>query len=234
MESETSSAVKNYYDDFAIQQGRTGINLRHLTIASKLKKEKLRDVQLILEVGCGIGTFTNLLSKQFSSGKIVAVDISPKSIEAAKQLNRGRSNIEFRISDMKTWVTNEKFDLIILPDVLEHIPADVHSNFFKLLSDISTSLATIIIHIPDPYFQEWSKIHQPEIMQIIDQSIYSDKLLEAAYGAGFYLHKLESYCLFHTLPDYQWIVLKKTPPKEFHKKSLSFRIADKYFKKLFS
>ena len=90
----------NFYDQFAEKQEKTGINSRHLSILDKVKQAGLASHHRILEVGCGIGTVSHLLAGQVPQGNVLAVDISPESIEKAKQLWKKQSNLHFEVSDM--------------------------------------------------------------------------------------------------------------------------------------
>lgn len=54
----------------------------------------------VLEIGCGIGTVTGLIGKVVTKGKVIAVDISVQSIGVARKNNKGKSNIQFLVSDM--------------------------------------------------------------------------------------------------------------------------------------
>lgn len=88
----------------------------------------------VLEVGCGIGTFTNLLSKKAS--KITSIDTETKyikklQIKKDQKINFFYGNIEsdkfkFRLS---------KYDTIVCMNVLEHIKNDEQAltNMSKLL-----------------------------------------------------------------------------------------------------
>ena len=74
----------------------------------KYLKSKI-DITTILEIGCGIGTFTHFIASKISTGKILAVDISPKSIDIARETYKNKSNMEFLVSDMSDFERNEKF-----------------------------------------------------------------------------------------------------------------------------
>ena len=78
---EQKEQVVIFYDQFAKKQEKTGINSRHLSILAKVKDAGLQASDRILEVGCGIGTVSHLLATQVPSGKVLAVDISPESID---------------------------------------------------------------------------------------------------------------------------------------------------------
>jgi ubiquinone/menaquinone biosynthesis C-methylase UbiE len=83
------SKVEEYYDNFSSEQVKTGINKRHHSIHQWLLKFGLKPHHNCLEIGCGIGTQTELLTSFLKEGKITSVDISSESIQIAKKrLNR--------------------------------------------------------------------------------------------------------------------------------------------------
>lgn len=87
----------------------------------------------ILEAGCGIGNFTNQLTKY---GKVWAIDIDKKYINQTKQNVGGKAIIGMGdIEKGKYFFNNQKFNTIVCLNVLEHIKDDqaALNNFFKLL-----------------------------------------------------------------------------------------------------
>ena len=85
----------------------------------------------ILEVGCGIGNFTNELTKY---GKVWAIDINKNYIDQLKKM----SGVEVGLGDIEKgeyFFTKKQFDTIICLNVLEHIQNDNQAceNLYKLL-----------------------------------------------------------------------------------------------------
>ena len=97
METANSSIdVSKYYDKFSSYQSKVGINIRHRSIFKNIKREGLSRNSFVLEIGCGIGTLTGLIAGVVTTGRIVSIDISPKSIEMAKYKNK-KYEIYFKI-----------------------------------------------------------------------------------------------------------------------------------------
>src|SRR5437016_5619241 len=123
--------ISKFYDTYNTGQlKKLGVNIRHRTILKNLKKAGLLPRHNVLEIGCGIGTVTSLIAKYCKQGKIVSVDISPETITDAKNIWKDLRNVEFLVSDMSDFKYNMKFDFVVLPDVLEHIPVEQHKNLF--------------------------------------------------------------------------------------------------------
>lgn len=210
--------IENFYNNFSEDYSKLDINRRHRLILKKSIQAGLKKNHNVLEIGCGIGQVTGLLSNYLSEGKVTACDISPEGIELAKKIHKNRTNVEFVVSDMSDFKSDTHFDFVILPDVIEHIPVDDHKNLFRVVKENIKPDGIIAINTPTPFYQEWLHKKHPEDLQIIDQPIYTNDLLNSAYPNGFYLELLENYCIRHTQPDYQWILLKPyREVEEFHK-----------------
>src|SRR5665811_1140203 len=98
---ETKDKIISFYDQFVAKQEKIGVNSRHLHILDKLVSAGLSAHHQVLEIGCGIGTVSALIAKKVSKGEVLAVDISPQSIQKAKQQWKNQKNLTFEVSDMK-------------------------------------------------------------------------------------------------------------------------------------
>lgn len=205
----TKDEVKEYYDTFKEHQKKLGINIRHRTILKNLKNAGLKSNSNVLEIGCGIGTVSHLILKQIPEGSFVGLDISSESIKMAQQFNAFHKKAEFMVNDMSNFTHKTKFDFVVFPDVLEHIPVEQHANIFKTISELTTPNATVIINIPEPNYLDWIRKNEPNRLQIIDQSLSMQDLLNNCYPYGFKVYSIIPYALHYDVNDYLAIVLKK-------------------------
>ena len=83
-----------------------------------------RDIS-VLEVGCGTGE----LISQIKGKRKLGLDFSPKMIEEAKR--NGTGDTEFRVMDAENLELDEKFDLIIISNVIGYVN-DVEEVFMQL------------------------------------------------------------------------------------------------------
>lgn len=205
--------VISFYDQFAEKQEVTGINSRHLSILDKVVTAGLKSDHSVLEIGCGIGTVSHLLAHQAKSGEVLAVDISPESIEKAKEIWKDQQNLRFEVSDMSNFdKPGKKFDFFVFPDVLEHIPVDQHARLFQNIQKHSHSESVVFIHIPAPRYLQWMIENEPEKLQVIDQPLDSGELIKSLTKNGFYLEKMETYPIFFQEKDYQYFVFRASKP----------------------
>lgn len=205
----TKEQVKEYYDTFKEHQKQLGINIRHRTILKNLKNAGLKPNSNVLEIGCGIGTVSHLILKYITEGSFVGLDISSESIEMAKKRNSFHKKAEFLVNDMSNFTHKTKFDFVVFPDVLEHIPVEQHANIFKTIGELTTPNATVIINIPEPNYLNWVRANDPSKLQIIDQSLSMQDLLNNSYPYGFKLYSMNPYSLHFDVNDYLAIVMKK-------------------------
>jgi demethylmenaquinone methyltransferase/2-methoxy-6-polyprenyl-1,4-benzoquinol methylase len=113
----------------------------------------------VLEPGCGTGRLTEVLSNQVGSeGKVVAMDISPKMIEAAKARLNNRQNIEIHAAAVEDFpLQRETFDLILCHQVFPHFEDKA-----KVLNILAGALKPghrlIVIHFIN--FEEINDLHR--------------------------------------------------------------------------
>lgn len=227
-----NTQVKEWYNEFSSKQVKTSKNLRHYTLINKIINEGLNKHSKVLEIGCGIGTLTELLYNYIKKGQIVATDISDISITIAKK-NIGISDrIDYIVTDMVDFNYAQKFDFIILPDVLEHIPIENHNDLFGIIVKHMHSSSKIIINIPHPKAIEYLQKVSPQKLQIIDQSIYADQLIQDTTSNNLLLLKYDSYSIFDTNFDYAFIVLTLNQEFELNNKSKYEIIFNKQFNKI--
>jgi len=208
---KTEKEVQKFYNVFAKKQAITGTNLRHYTIINHLMNYGLKKNHNVLEIGCGIGTLTKLIYRFLNKGELVATDISDESIQIAKtRITTGsKDNMKFFVTDMKDFNYPKKFDFIVLPDVLEHIPIEQHPDLFSTLSRHMHEKSIILIHIPHPTALDFIREHEPEKLQIIDQSINADVIINNSYANNLFLIDYISYSLYNNKADYVLATFKK-------------------------
>ena len=163
-----------------------------------------------LEIGCGIGTQTKLMLQYLSlDANVTAIDISEKSIEIAKKRLKKYENLELISGDIIEIDIGGIYDVIVLPDVIEHIPLAQHRTLFDKLSKLLKKEGFILIHIPSPYYLEWATQYKKEDLQVIDQPVHTLELLKNLDNTNLYVHYLNTYSIFNNPEDYQIIVLKQ-------------------------
>ena len=108
----------------------------------------------ILDVGCGRGWLTNLLSKH--SKLIHGIDPVKPVIEHAKRMF---PSIRFSDCTLKKLIkNNNKYDLIVLSEVIEHIIDEEKEDFINDIKSLLKISGFLILTTPrKEAYEEWSK-----------------------------------------------------------------------------
>ena len=203
-----------FYDKYVDRQLRVGVNERHEGILASLRRFGMKCGQHVLEIGSGVGTLTGLIAEELGpEGSLVGVDLSPKSIEVAGEKLASFANTSMLVGDILEMDFQESFDVIVLPDVIEHIPLESHSDLFRKVSGWLDPGGFVLLHYPNPHYLAWCREHRPELLQLIDQPIHADVLTANIYPHGLYLDYLETYSVWIEEGDYVVAVLRRYSEK---------------------
>lgn len=114
--------------------------LRSWYVRRELKKlrKKFGDKKItIYDAGSGYGQYSYFMSKYLQPCEIYSVDVKEDWIQDCKDFFSSQkiNNVSFAIEDLTNVNHNEKFDLIVCVDVMEHIEDDVKvfRNFYNAL-----------------------------------------------------------------------------------------------------
>lgn len=113
-------------------------------ILEKIKKNT-KTIKSIADIGCGEGRLVKEMSNIFINKKIVGIDTSIRAINLARSLN---PELNFTNHDLLNKKIKEKFDLITLIEVLEHIPINQLKHFIKSLHGLLKKNGKIFITVP--------------------------------------------------------------------------------------
>lgn len=95
-------------------------------------------------MGCGFGALGEELQKR--NNIVYGIDISKYAVSVAKdRINGAFVSNATELENLPEEIVNEKFDLIIFADILEHIydPADLLSKYIQFLKPSGTIIASI-------------------------------------------------------------------------------------------
>lgn len=95
----------------------------------------------VIDIGCGNGYLTYQIAKKAKF--VAAIDLNPKNILVAKKRFTA-NNIDYKIADAtKIQEFDQKFDVIVLSNVLEHL-----DNRVWFLKKVKTLAPKILIRVP--------------------------------------------------------------------------------------
>ncbi len=208
----------SFYDAFAENQIKTGTNERIYHLYQRLKKYGLNSQSTVLELGCGIGTLSNLVAKDLPKGYIEAVDISPASIEVARARIK-KSQVSFHVGDVVHYQPQRTvYDFITLFDVIEHVPLEHHTALFSNISRHMPAGSKLLINIPNPDYIRYDQQFQPELLQLIDQPVELESIARNLSNSGLDIVSFEKHSIW-VKHDYAFYVVEKK--KEFEEIPLS-------------
>ena len=108
----------------------------------------------VLDIGCGNGALTFDVAKK--AKRIIGIDLSKKNIKIAKE-KFSRENIEYIQGDILKSLPDEKFDVIILSNILEHIP-----NRIEFLENLKNKAQKFLIREP-MINRDWITLYKKEL-----------------------------------------------------------------------
>lgn len=116
--------------------------LRSWYVRNELKKLRRKFDSSTLEIydaGSGFGQYTYFMSKEMKPSNIFSVDVKADWVNDCKDFFSSRriNNVDFAVEDLTNINHQNKFDLIVCVDVMEHIENDeiVFNNFYAALKE---------------------------------------------------------------------------------------------------
>ncbi len=96
-------------------------------LASHLRAQGRAEKKLaVLNFGCGIGNGEGFLRQHLPGATVYGVDVSQKSIAQAQARHRDLAGVHFSVFDGRTLPWDLTFDVILIANVLHHVPRSEH------------------------------------------------------------------------------------------------------------
>jgi 2-polyprenyl-3-methyl-5-hydroxy-6-metoxy-1,4-benzoquinol methylase len=128
----------------------------------------------ILELGCGNGILANLVNVTGRAEFILALDQDPKAIRRAIQTIHGRTGIEFRQHDANSFKSSGTFDVVIINDVIHHVPRERQSDLLKSAWSALRENGHLLIKDVDDrpwwarflaWLHDWARLNPPTLLK---------------------------------------------------------------------
>lgn len=132
-----------------------GIHPKHrLMNYHKFFVDNINPGDAVLDIGCGNGALSFDIAKK--AKKVTGIDLSKENIKFAKE-NFYKENIEYIHGDAIKNLPAERFDAVILSNILEHI-----KNRTDFLSKIKELAPKILIRVP-MINRDWTTLYKKEL-----------------------------------------------------------------------
>ena len=188
-----SRDTRDFYNAFAgevLLEDFQRLNLRQDAVREFCREFVPRGAR-VLEIGCGVGINAKFL--QSIASRVLGIDISDRNIEVAREYAPA-PNTAFKVLDVlhaaEDLAALGPFDVIVLPDVIEHVPLELHGRLFATLERILAERGRVLITFPSPEYQEYLKKNEPKALQLVDETVdVTDILGKTALRPCYFRYK---------------------------------------------
>jgi SAM-dependent methyltransferase len=202
----SSDQARAFYEDFSLAVGiRDWLapNARHEHLKVQINEILSGRTGLqILDVGCGAGVMTDHLRR---FGTVTGIDFSAAAIAAARRFTARRfgSQPTFLVGSLDAIPRAERFDVITLFDVLEHIPEEQRRGFLSSARRHLVDGGLLFASTPHPAYTKLRRDRGDDTLQIIDEQVRVGTLLDEVAECGLELIGFRAYDVFTGTPEFQ-------------------------------
>lgn len=160
---------------FAIK-AEGGLHPKHrLMNYHKFFVDNVNPNDIVLDIGCGNGPLTRDLAKK--AKRVVGIDLNAENIRMAEEKYLA-PNIEYLVGNAIDYEFNQRFDVVILSSVLEHI--EDRGDFLNKTKNLAPK---ILIRVPT-MDRDWITLYKKEIglEYRLDKTHFIEYTLESFKG----------------------------------------------------
>jgi 2-polyprenyl-3-methyl-5-hydroxy-6-metoxy-1,4-benzoquinol methylase len=200
----TRDEAQRYYEDFSLAVGLRdwlAPNPRHEQLKLFIR-DLLGDRRglKIADVGCGAGVMTSNLRRY---GDVTGLDFSGSAVRAAQRLVPG---VRFLNGSLEALPPEDRFDLLTLFDVLEHIPQHDRPAFLRELRARLVDGGLLFFSTPFPAYTAYRRQNRDDTLQIVDEEVELQDVIVEARAVGLQLLEYRAFDVFRGSPEYQMML----------------------------
>ena len=179
---------------------------------------------MILDAGSGFGQYSFYMASKNRNYSIDAIDVKDDQIADCNQFFKkvGRDNVTFSFGDLTKPIAENKYDLVLCVDVMEHILEDV--DVFTNFNQAMKSGAMLLISTPSD--QGGSDVHEETGESFIGEHVRDgypvEEMAEKLNKAGF--NKMEILYSYGNPGKIAWKLSMKYPMLMLNSSKLFFLI----------
>eukprot|EP01031_Cornospumella_fuschlensis_P024836 gene24836-30010_t len=139
-----------------------GPNIRFVAVLDFLRQHAFEKNQNVLDLGCAAGAFIRFVHQELlhmgGAGNMTGVELTKGWVTAARQIHPHFTFLDKDITEVSTAdFPSQKFDLITLVDVFEHVQRERYACLFEGLQSLSRPHTLLYFHLPTAYLQILSR-----------------------------------------------------------------------------
>jgi SAM-dependent methyltransferase len=162
-----------------------GLRIRARNIFSLIPRN--RSYREILDAGCGLGVFSFYLATCFPQANVVGVDLSLSAVRSAEYIHKkaGIPNVRFHAADITNVKWEDRFDLAVCVDILEHIEDD-DAALVALYRSLRNE-GVLVLHVPALYrrYPVWKKSLNFDVETHVRTGYELQGILQKVQRVGF-------------------------------------------------
>jgi len=191
---KADSDLNGYIDQAAVHYDR-GLHVKHrLTGYHDFFVERIHAGEKVLDAGCGNGAVAFDVA-ELTGASVVGMDLDPENIAKAQQMFP-HPRAAFIVGDVLKGIPDGGFDVVILSNVLEHLPG--RPQFLKDLLRVSTA-ERILIRVP-LFERDW----RVPLREELGLEWRSDSTHETEYTVESFAKEMDSAGLEVTHQEIRW------------------------------
>jgi 2-polyprenyl-3-methyl-5-hydroxy-6-metoxy-1,4-benzoquinol methylase len=204
MSRASKDEIEQYYQSFSLAAGMGDWvvpNPRHQQL--KLLVDDVLDGReglRILDIGCGAGVMSAHLTRY---GDVTGIDFSAPAIDMARRMVPAA---RFETGRVEALPAGERYDVITMFDVLEHIVEDERRGFLGNVAARLGADGILVASTPHPSHTRWARESAPDALQIVDEEVEIADVLALARELGLSLLRYTAYDVDRAL-QYQFMAL---------------------------
>lgn len=175
-----------------------------LMAKSFVKKEDKR----IIDIGCGIGWSSNEIATTFRESTVLGVDLSPALIKAAKKIFIS-DNLDFGLRNIIGDSAEEKYNLVLMFDVYEHIPIGDRPVLYEKLNQLLDSRGKIILSCPTVHHQNFLRKNKPDGLQPVDEDVDFQSMIDLSVSLGGEIVYFENKSIWHSNDYFHCVIIRQ-------------------------
>jgi SAM-dependent methyltransferase len=202
----------------------------HVKRALRLIGKELKGNRFILDAGSGLGQYSWRMSRMNKSWTIDGVDIDNEQVEDCNKFfdKAGASQrVKFQTADLSEYKENNRYDLILSVDVMEHIKED--EEVFKNFHDSLKKGGLLLVSTPSD--KGGSDVHIDDDESFIDEHVRNGysvaEITDKLSKAGF--RNIEAKYTYGWPGNISWHLSMKYPVKMLNRSYIFFIVLPFYY-----